>query len=114
MEYVFGSLPQIEDSCNQNSRRVMLVKNAVWKLLHDLPSNFLEIDRSHFGKDSDARQICIQGCHEFRPESLTVVLKPIEDFLQLGIGSRKELHRQTHRDARIRVLSSSHATTSRW
>src|SRR5260221_9954892 len=112
LAYPLRISPQIEDGSHQNPRRVRLVKYPVGKPLHHLPSDPLEIKRGNMRKTSDPRQIRINRHHEFHPESFAIIFEAVENLLQLGVSPGKELHRQTHRDPRMRALTSSHATTS--
>ena len=89
-----------------------LVENAVRKSVHDSAPNGLEIDRSKKGKRRKVREVRIDGRHKFDAKALPKIFKLIEDGLKISVGSRKELDRETHRDERMRFLTSSQATTS--
>src|SRR5947209_12359093 len=100
-------LPQIKDRCHQNASRVRFVKNPVRKPLHHLSPDLLEIERGDLGGKSNPGKIRINGGHELHAESLAILFVAIENPLQFGVSPRKELHRQDHRDLRIRSFTCS-------
>ncbi len=93
-------------------RVAWLVENAVRKSVHDPAPNGLEIDGSEKRKCRKMREVCIDGGHEFDAEALPIIFKLVEDGLKISVGSQKELDRETHREVRMRFLTSSQATTS--
>jgi len=80
-KYLLLVLSQVENRRNENSLWLGLVEDAVWKSLHYLPANALKVSLCNFRKSSNAGQISVNDCDELRPEPLSIIFKPIENFL---------------------------------
>ena len=105
-------MPQIKYGYDYYSCRVWFVKNSIRKPLHDLPPYAFAIRRSNLGKNRNPLQIGLNRHEQFNAASLAVTLEAIEDGLQFGLCSGKQIDAEAYREARMRALTSDQATAS--